>query len=123
MKNNREIDEIKQKILPILKDHKVTKAGIFGSYARGEQKKKSDVDILVEISDDVSLLGVIRLKNVLEKALRKRIDLVEYALIRILASGNSGSSTAFIFSLFFLSGSHVLFSSMEASCPRPENVT
>jgi|SRR3989344_5785880 len=82
MKNNREIDEIKQKILPILKDHKVTKAGIFGSYARGEQKKKSDVDILVEISDDVSLLGVIRLKNVLEKALRKRIDLVEYALIR-----------------------------------------
>mgnify|MGYP001558585134 CR=1 FL=1 len=82
MKNNREIDEIKQKILPILKNHKVTKAGIFGSYARGEQKKKSDVDILVEISDDVSLLGVIRLKNVLEKALRKRIDLVEYALIR-----------------------------------------
>ncbi|MEK6861004.1 MAG: nucleotidyltransferase domain-containing protein, partial [Nanoarchaeota archaeon] len=62
--------------------HKVTKAGIFGSYARGEQKKKSDVDILVEISNDVSLLGVIRLKNVLEKALRKRIDLVEYALIR-----------------------------------------
>ncbi|MEK6825828.1 MAG: nucleotidyltransferase family protein [Nanoarchaeota archaeon] len=83
MKNNREIDEIKQKILPILKDHKVTKAGIFGSYARGEQKKKSDVDILVEINDDnMGLLGFIRLKNILERALDRKIDLVEYSLIR-----------------------------------------
>ncbi len=83
MKNNKEIDEIKQKILPILKDHKVTKAGIFGSYARGEQKKKSDVDILVEISDDnMGLLGFIRLKNILERAIKRKIDLVEYNLIR-----------------------------------------
>ena|SRR3989344_6481772 len=83
MKNNREIDEIKQKILPILKDHKVTRAGIFGSYARGEQKKKSDVDILVEINDDnMGLLGFIRLKSILERALKRKIDLVEYSLIR-----------------------------------------
>ena len=83
MTKKNEIDMIKEKIVPILKKHKVTKAGIFGSYARGEQKKKSDVDILVEIDDDeMSLLGFIRLKNIIEKALKKKVDLVEYSLIR-----------------------------------------
>jgi len=79
---NKKIDSIKQKITPVLKAHKVSKAGIFGSYARGEQKKKSDVDILVEIPDDRSLLEVIGLKLELEKALKKKVDLVEYELIR-----------------------------------------
>jgi len=83
MKNNKKIDEIKQKILPILKEHKVTKAGIYGSYARGEENKKSDVDILVQIDDDnMGFLGFIRLKNLIEKTIRKKIDLVEYSLIR-----------------------------------------
>ncbi len=83
MKSNKKIDEIKQKILPILKEHKVTKAGIFGSYARGEQKKKSDVDILVEINDNnMGLLEFIKLKNLIEKSLKKKIDLVEYGTIR-----------------------------------------
>ncbi|MEK6850840.1 MAG: nucleotidyltransferase family protein [Nanoarchaeota archaeon] len=83
MNKKSEIEQIKDKILPILKNHKVTKAGIFGSYARGEQKKKSDVDILVEIDDNgMGLLEFIRLKNILEKAIKRKIDLVEYSLIR-----------------------------------------
>lgn len=83
MNKKSEIEQIKDKILPILKNHKVTKAGIFGSYARGEQKKKSDVDILVEIDDHgMGLLEFIRLKNILEKAIKRKIDLVEYSLIR-----------------------------------------
>lgn len=79
---NNEISVIKKKIIPVLKAHKVSKAGIFGSYARGEQKKKSDVDILVEIPDDRSLLHVAGLKGDLEIALKKKVDLVEYELIR-----------------------------------------
>jgi len=79
---NIEVEGIKKKIMPILKDNNVSKAGIFGSFARGEQKKKSDVDILVEIPDNRSLLDVIRLKMLLEKALKKKVDLVEYELIR-----------------------------------------
>ena len=79
---SKEIDNVKQKIVPVLKAHKVSRAGIFGSYAWGEQKKRSDVDILVEIPDDRSLLEVAGLKGDLEKALRKKVDLVEYELIR-----------------------------------------
>lgn len=82
MKKVNKVDEIKNKIVPILKEHKVTKAGIFGSYARGEQKKKSDVDILVKIPDSWSLLAVADLKAALEKNLKKKVDLVEYELIR-----------------------------------------
>ena len=77
MRNKDTLDNIKEKILPILKQHKVTRAGIFGSYARGEQKKGSDVDILVEIDDDrMGFLGFIRLKNLIERTIRKKIDLV-----------------------------------------------
>jgi len=77
-----EIEEIKKKIIPILKKFNVTKAGIFGSYARGEQKKKSDVDILIELENSADLFDLIRLKLTIEKKIKKKIDLVEYELIR-----------------------------------------
>jgi predicted nucleotidyltransferase len=47
--NLEKIDEIKRKILSILKRYKVKRAGIFGSVVRGEENKESDLDILVEI--------------------------------------------------------------------------
>ena len=56
-KSNIEVESIKKKIIPILRDNKVSKAGIFGSFGRGYQKKRSDVDILVEIPDNRSLFS------------------------------------------------------------------
>lgn len=82
MKNKKQIESIKRKILPVLRKYKVTKAGIFGSFARGEQKRKSDIDILAEIDQKYSLYDVIHLKLLLEKAVKRKIDLVEYELIR-----------------------------------------
>ncbi|MBI2632102.1 nucleotidyltransferase family protein [Candidatus Pacearchaeota archaeon] len=82
MKNISKIEEIKEKIMPILKDYKVIKAGIFGSFARGKQNNKSDVDILVEIDGGTDLIDLIRLKRDIEESLKKKVDLVEYAGIR-----------------------------------------
>ncbi len=82
MKNNNKIEIIKKSILPILKRHRVTKAGIFGSFARGEQNRDSDVDILVEIHGGTDMLELIRLKRILEISLKKKVDLVEYESIR-----------------------------------------
>lgn len=79
---NKEIEKIREKILPLLKKNKVSKAGIFGSYARGEQNKKSDVDILVKIGENLSLLDFVGLKLKLEEILGKKIDLVEYSTIK-----------------------------------------
>lgn len=61
------IQEIKSKISPILKKNGVKKAAIFGSYARGEEKKKSDVDIWIELDDEKSLFDLIGLQLELEK--------------------------------------------------------
>ena len=78
------IAEIKIKIKPILKRHDVKRAAVFGSYARGDQKKKSDIDILIEYKNDndKSLLDFVGLKLELEKRLGKKVDLVEYCAIR-----------------------------------------
>jgi len=78
----KEITEIKRKTVPILKKNGVVKAGIFGSYAKGKARKGSDVDILVDIKDDISLIGFIGIKLELEKALGKKVDLVEYNTIK-----------------------------------------
>ena len=65
----------------ILEEEGVLKAGVFGSYARGEQKKNSDIDILIEIDSEKSLLDLISIKLRLEKELKKKIDLVEYCTL------------------------------------------
>ena len=58
-------------------------AGIFGSYSRGEQKRTSDIDIVVDIKNkNMSLLGFIRLNRLLEEALKRKVDLVEYSAIK-----------------------------------------
>jgi predicted nucleotidyltransferase len=80
--NTRKIEEIKNKILPILKKYGVTRAGVFGSVVRGEETQKSDIDILVEIEGRMSLLDFVGLKLELEEALGKKIDLGEYSTIK-----------------------------------------
>lgn len=69
---------IKRRVVPILRKNGIKRAGIFGSFARGEQKKGSDLDILVDIRDKRSLLGVIGLQLQLQDALKRKVDLMEY---------------------------------------------
>ncbi|NCO23737.1 MAG: hypothetical protein COZ07_06885 [Candidatus Infernicultor aquiphilus] len=80
--NIEKIEEIKGKILSILKRYNVKRAGIFGSVVRGEENKESDIDILVEIVGRMSLLDFAGLKLELEEALGQRVDLGEYSTIK-----------------------------------------
>jgi uncharacterized protein len=73
---------IKAKAVPILKNYRVRKAGVFGSAARGEMKRGSDIDFLVYLNKNISLLGMASLKVDLEEALKKKVDLVEYCSIK-----------------------------------------
>jgi predicted nucleotidyltransferase len=50
--------------------------GIFGSFARGENTKKSDLDILVEFKDPPSLLTLIKAENDLTDLLGIKVDIV-----------------------------------------------
>lgn len=57
--------------------YKVKELGIFGSVVRGEQKKRSDVDILVDYKKIPDLIEFITLENYLEKILKKKVNLVD----------------------------------------------
>ena len=56
----------------------IEKAWVFGSYARGEESRKSDVDIMMRFDKDarISLFDFIRIMNSLEDLLHKKVDLV-----------------------------------------------
>lgn len=68
-------EEIKQK-------YKAEIIGLFGSFARGEQKKASDVDILINFYRDATLFDLVRLSMFLEEKLRLKVDLVPQDTIR-----------------------------------------
>ena len=82
MNMRKSIEQIKKKIEKPLREAGVVRAGIFGSYARGEQKKNSDVDILIEF--DGSLLDLVGLEMQIKKILKKKIDLLTYGGINHL---------------------------------------
>ena len=76
MKDLEEIKKILKKELPYLKEkYKVKKIGIFGSYIRGENKKQSDIDILVEFYSPIGW-DFFDLQKYLGNILETKIDLV-----------------------------------------------
>lgn len=75
------LNEIKNKALPILKEAGVTRSALFGSVVRGEARKDSDIDMLVEVPRGTGLFRFVGLKHKLENALKKKVDLITYASI------------------------------------------
>ena len=51
---------------------------VFGSVARGEARQDSDIDLLVESPEGASSFGFIKFKQMIERALGRQIDLVDY---------------------------------------------
>ena len=83
-KINKNISKIKPQIIKIIKKSGIKKAGIFGSYARGEQKASSDIDILIEPTKEIGFFEIIKLEDELKNKLNKKIDLLTYASIHKL---------------------------------------
>lgn len=77
MKTIGDIEKIIQKNRKELEGkYNLRKIGVFGSYVRGEQKKYSDIDILVELRRPTGFIKFIRLENRLSKLLGIKVDLV-----------------------------------------------
>lgn len=82
MKKATTVLSIKKRVLPILRRHDVKRAAIFGSFARGESKASSDVDLLIEYrTKNKSLFDLIDLKSELEEILGRDVDIVTYSSI------------------------------------------
>ena len=70
------IREIKEKIIPILNKHNIHEVYLFGSYARGEAKNTSDIDIYCEAGDIKTLIDQGFLEEELVKSLNKDVDII-----------------------------------------------
>ncbi len=69
---------LKKKIIPVLKHQGVLKAAVFGSAARGQMTKNSDVDLLVKLPGSKTLLDLVGLKLDLEDRLGRTVDVISY---------------------------------------------
>ena len=78
--STKSLEEIKlqlQTLKPTLKKRfKVETIDIFGSYAKGEQTEKSDVDVLATYSEGADLLLVAGLRKYLRRKLHVKVDVV-----------------------------------------------
>ena len=68
-------------LIDICRQHDVSMIGVFGSMARGEAKKQSDIDLIVRFSKRKSLLAVVRLERELSEALGRKVDLLTEAAL------------------------------------------
>ena len=74
----------KQEIINIIRNKKpdmesrygVQRLGLFGSYVKENQRKKSDIDILVTFNRDIDLFDFLDLRTYLESQLQAKVDLV-----------------------------------------------
>ncbi|MBF0475322.1 MAG: nucleotidyltransferase family protein [Deltaproteobacteria bacterium] len=76
------MEEIKIKIIPILKRNDVVRAGLFGSVARDEDRPDSDLDLLIDFGESSkSLFDLVDLQDELENELNRKVDIVSYRYI------------------------------------------
>ena len=77
MKSLAEIKLQVQALKPVLeKRFKVETIDVFGSYSKGEQTEKSDLDLLVTYSEPVDLLVIAKLRRYLKRRLHLKVDVV-----------------------------------------------
>jgi predicted nucleotidyltransferase len=69
-------EEIETALVSILGKYGVRKIGLFGSYARGEERTDSDLDVLVEFEKRKSLLTLVRIERELSEHIGVKVDLL-----------------------------------------------
>lgn len=88
-----------QQIAEYFKTQPVLKAWIFGSYARGEEREDSDVDLLVKFdrSIPIGLFAYLRIHRELEEKLGRKVDLVEEGTLRPAAQSTANRDLRVIY--------------------------
>lgn len=72
----QQLKKLQKSLHPLFQSNNVSFAGVFGSYARGEQSPNSGIDLLVRFAKPKGLLGLMRLERLLSEKLGRKVDLV-----------------------------------------------
>jgi len=83
-----DLEKLKSEVANILRRHDVCRAAFFGSFATGEEREDSDLDILIEFKGKKSLLNLVALKLELEEALGRKVDVLTYDSLHLLIREN-----------------------------------
>ena len=75
------LDEIKRRLSPFINEYGISKAGIFGSYARNQASEGSDLDLIIDFQKEFGLIKLLNLKLLLEEKLGKKVDIIEYSCL------------------------------------------
>jgi predicted nucleotidyltransferase len=78
------VASLADQLRPVLQKFAVRRAGVFGSYARGEATGESDVDLLVELAPGASLLDLVALQLELRDAVGFEVDVNTYRALHPL---------------------------------------
>jgi hypothetical protein len=82
----KSLDEIKHVLSnhkgELRRKHRVKRIGIFGSYVHGTQKRGSDIDVVAEFEEPVSLMDLVGAELYLKKILGTKVDLIPKKDIR-----------------------------------------
>ena len=70
------LKDLREHLPELQKRYRVKSLGVFGSYVHGEQRRRSDVDVLVEFEQVPTLFGYVELQEHLGKILGVKVDLV-----------------------------------------------
>ncbi len=82
--SKNKLEKLRKQITPTLKKHDVVRASVFGSFARGEQTSKSDIDLLVQFSGRKSLLDLVGLELELKDRLKREVDVLTFGSLHHL---------------------------------------
>ncbi|HKW24066.1 MAG TPA: nucleotidyltransferase family protein [Ktedonobacterales bacterium] len=72
------VDDTRARLITVLRQHGVRRAGVFGSFVRGEQTPTSDVDLLIERDAKATLFTLARLEMALEDIVGRPVDLITF---------------------------------------------
>jgi predicted nucleotidyltransferase len=76
------IEEITNRLMPVFEQNGVTKAILFGSYAKGTATEESDIDIVVDTEPEIKGLRFVEVIDKVFIALEKDVDLIQRKCIR-----------------------------------------
>lgn len=77
-----ELEQYQQIIVPVLKKYMIKRAAIFGSFAKNESHRYSDVDILIEPEKGFTLFKFLQLEGEISELIKRKVDLVEFSAIK-----------------------------------------
>jgi predicted nucleotidyltransferase len=76
-----DLKEIAAEVIKVVDQYGIVKAGVFGSYARGEANDESDIDLIFEFKEVIGLMKLGGFIIDLEEALGKKVDVLQFCAI------------------------------------------